>query len=83
MCVTRIYCLRGRDGTAFRFSSRHAMVAYTRESHETPRTLPMVSREKFIEWKRKREKGMEEGKELTWVSSVRIPGMSILRECAS
>lgn len=92
MCVTRIYCLRGRDGIAFRFKSRKAMVAYTRENHETPKTLPMISRTEFIKWKRRKEKEIERRKkkdgksertELTWVDSVIIPGMSILREVAS
>ena len=80
MCLTRIYCLRTRDGVIFRFKSWAAMIAYSRENHETPKTLPIISRTEFIKWKRKKKNKQVE---LTWVDSIRIPGMSILREYAS
>ena len=76
MCLTRIYCLRKRDSVIFRFKSRGTMVAYTRENHETPKTLPMIDRAEFI----RRKNGYTAPE---WVHSKRHRGMSILKEGAS
>lgn len=73
MCLTRIYCLRKRDGVLFRFNSKSSMVAYSRDNHETPNTLPMISRTEFIS--RKRKYSMPR-----WIHSTKHDGMAMLGE---
>lgn len=71
MCLTRIYVVRKRDGSLMRFNSRHALVSYTREQHETRRTLPVITRTEFI-----RRKGSYE--QPAWVRSTQHDGMALL-----
>lgn len=73
MCLTRIYCLRKRDGVMFRFNSKAAMLAYSRDNRETPHTLPMISRDEFI--RRKRTLSTPR-----WIHSTRYAGMAMLGE---
>ena len=73
MCLTRIYCVRRRDNVLFRFNSKATMVAYSRENHETPKTMPMIDRTEFIRRKNRYASP-------TWVRSTRHDGMAMLTE---
>ena len=76
MCLTRIYCVRTRDGVLFRFSDKAGVVAYSRANHETPRSLPIIDRTEFI---RRRNSKYDNP---IWIHSKIYRGMSILKEGA-